>query len=121
MGLTDIFTPEERVTLPVSSLLGLYETTANATAKALFMENAIKCRVPHEHIYAMLTGKPDTLAEYQETGLSPAEVSDCVADLAEARVELEKAKLEIEELRKELKPSSSEKATHNAVESAEEA
>lgn len=54
MGLADVFSSEERVPVKFSEF---YELMKGCTEREL-LTNAVKARVPHEYIEAVLTGVP---------------------------------------------------------------
>lgn len=53
MGLCDAFSPEDRVSVKFSDFYNLMRESS----KAELLMNAVKCRVPHAHIYATMTGE----------------------------------------------------------------
>ncbi len=55
MGIADAFCAEDRVPVKFTDFYTLMRESANAE----LIQNAVKCRVPHEHIWSMITGKPD--------------------------------------------------------------
>ena len=52
MGLADAFAREDRVSVSYSDFYKLMRESA----KAELMANGVKQRVPHKHLYAMITG-----------------------------------------------------------------
>ena len=60
MGLVEMFTPEEKVTLTYSEF---YQLVKEAT-KAEMLFNGVKCKVSRDAMYAMVEGKePEELLE----------------------------------------------------------
>lgn len=53
MGMVDAFGAEDRVAVKFSD----FYTLVRQAASAELIQNAVKCRVPHQNIWSMLTGE----------------------------------------------------------------
>lgn len=63
MGIMDVFNPEDRVSVKFSDFYALMHDST----KVEFMENAIKCNVPHRYIRETVTGKAEVEPETEES------------------------------------------------------
>ena len=111
MGIADAFGKEDRVELKISDFMKL---SKNALTAEIIM-NGLHNRLPHNHIIAMVEGKNDALAEYEETGLTPDQIREIdrlyaekCKELAECWAERDLLKRQLEELEKEESPEEKE-------------
>lgn len=101
-SITDLFSPEERIELKLSELTELIKNGV----KEELIENALRCRLPHEHILCMLTGnpEPDLLEQYKSTGLTPEQLLEIDAEyriLSMENAELKRGQTELENLKEQ--------------------
>ena len=102
MGLADMFTAEDRVSVKFSDFYNMMQAAATAEAEVKLLKNAVSSDVPHSYIRCMLTGKNDLLEAYKATGFTPEQVCETEKAHTEKCGEVAVLQAENELLKKEL-------------------